>query len=552
MRKCMLTAAAGITMNKIVECVPNFSEGRDEEKIELIVRAIASAPDVFVLDRDMDPDHNRSVITFAGRPEAVVEAAIRAASTAVELIDLNRHIGEHPRIGALDVLPFVPIRGVTMDECVALAHRAGDRIARELRIPVYYYEKAALEPARTDLADVRRGGFEALRDEITTNPDRFPDAGEAMVHPTAGAIAIAARAPLIAYNINLATQDLSIAKKIARAVRGRDGGLQNVKALGIDLKNRRQVQVSINLVDYKATPVFRVFEMVRREAERYGVMVAGSEIIGLIPQSALNACADFFLRIEDFSEDLILEHRLQKELERAGWAWVDQTEKPVEPEVFDEDESPEPGSRTLDGFANEIAESAATPDGGSVAAYAGALAAALGAMVCNLTISHRQEVKADVESVFDQLDQLGADLRLAVEEAAESRMSLEDAIALPRGTDGEKLARTFAIEEATKNAIAVPQRVAQSAFGVIELLSELSEVVNPAVLAELASGAQLALAALRGAAYNVLSLLLTINDEELNSTHRVELRDLIVRGHQMVADIEAIFLQVYPIDSIVT
>lgn len=552
MRKCMLTAAAGITMNKIVECVPNFSEGRDEEKIELIVRAIASAPDVFVLDRDMDPDHNRSVITFAGRPEAVVEAAIRAASTAVELIDLNRHIGEHPRIGALDVLPFVPIRGVTMDECVALAHRAGDRIARELRIPVYYYEKAALEPARTDLADVRRGGFEALRDEIARNPDRFPDAGEAMVHPTAGAIAIAARAPLIAYNINLATQDLSVAKKIARAVRGRDGGLQNVKALGIDLKNRRQVQVSINLVDYKATPVFRVFEMVRREAERYGVMVAGSEIIGLIPQSALNACADFFLRIEDFSEDLILEHRLQKELDRAGWAWVDQTEKPVEPEVFDEDESSEPGSRTLDGFANEIAESAATPDGGSVAAYAGALAAALGAMVCNLTISHRQEVKADVESVFDQLDQLGADLRLAVEEAAESRMSLEDAIALPRGTDGEKLARTFAIEEATKNAIAVPQRVAQSAFGVIELLSELSEVVNPAVLAELASGAQLALAALRGAAYNVLSLLLTINDEELNSAHRVELRDLIVRGHQMVADIEAIFLQVYPIDSIVT
>ncbi len=552
MRKCMLTAAAGITMNKIVECVPNFSEGRDEEKIELIVRAIASAPDVFVLDRDMDPDHNRSVITFAGRPEAVVEAAIRAGSTGVELIDLNRHTGEHPRIGALDVLPFVPIRGVTMDECVALAHRAGDRIARELRIPVYYYEKAALEPERTDLADVRRGGFEALRDEITRNPDRFPDAGEAMVHPTAGAIAIAARAPLIAYNINLATQDLSVAKKIARAVRGRDGGLQNVKALGIDLRNRRQVQVSINLVDYQATPVFRVFEFVRREAERYGVMVAGSEITGLIPQSALNACADFFLRIEDFSEDLILEHRLQKELERAGWAWVDQTEKPVEPEAFKEDESSVPDSRTLDGFANEIAEGAATPDGGSVAAYAGALAAALGAMVCNLTISHRQEVKADVESVFDQLDQLGADLRLAVEEAAESRMSLEDAIALPRETDGEKLARTFAIEEATKNAIAVPQRVAQSAFGVIELLFELSEVVNPAVLAELASGAQLALAALRGAAYNVLSLLLTINDEELNSTHRVELRDLIVRGHQMAADIEAIFLQVYPIDSIGT
>ncbi len=535
-------------MNKIVECVPNFSEGHDEEKIELIVRAIASAPDVFVLDRDLDPDHNRSVITFVGSPDTVVEAAVRAASTAVELIDLNLHTGEHPRIGALDVLPFVPIRGVTLDECVAIAHRAGERIARELHIPVFYYEKAALEPERTDLAEVRRGGFEALREEIEKNPDRFPDAGEARVHPTAGAVAIGARAPLIAYNVNLATEDLSIAKKIARAVRGRDGGLQNVKALGIDLRNRRQVQVSMNLVDHQATPVFRAFEMVRREAERYGVMVAGSEIVGLIPQSALNACADFYLRIENFSEDIVLEYRLQKELERAGWTYAGAAgEEEIEEEIEDE-EPVEPESLTLGEFALEVAEGVSTPDGGSVSAYVGALAAALGSMVCNMTISRKQEIRADAEGILDQLDQLGADLRIALEEQAECRISLDDAIALPRETDAEKLARTFAIEEATRNAIAVPHRIAQSAFGIIELLSELSEVVNPAVLAELAAGAQLALAALRGAAYSVLSLLLTINDEELNRSHREELRDYITRGHRMVADIEAIFLEVYPID----
>ncbi len=304
-------------MNKIVECIPNFSEGRDASIVKAIASAIASVPNVVMLDYTMDSDHHRSVITFAGEPEAVLEAAVLAAARAVELIDLNHHTGEHPRMGALDVLPFVPIKGVTMTDCVALARRAGERIARELRVPVYLYEHAATRSERIDLANVRRGEFEGLREVIAVNPESAPDFGEAKAHPTAGAVAVGARAQLIAYNINLATDDLMIAQKIARAIRGRNGGLQYVKALGFELAARNQVQVSMNLVNYEATPLFRVFEMVKREAERYGVRIVGSEIIGLIPQAALNACADFYLQIENFSEDLVLEERLQAALQES-------------------------------------------------------------------------------------------------------------------------------------------------------------------------------------------------------------------------------------------
>src|SRR5215470_9509943 len=303
-------------MKKIVECIPNFSEGRDRDKIELIVKTIAAVPRVAALDYSMDPDHNRSVITFAGEPDAVVEAAVRAAAVAMELINLNTHAGEHPRLGALDVLPFVPIKGVTMEECVEIARGAGHRIANELGIPVYLYEKAATRRDRVDLANVRRGEFEALRHSIKSDPDRTPDFGSRRVHPTAGAMAVGARAPLIAFNVNLATDDVAVARKIAKAVRASDGGLLNVKALGLELKSRRQTQVSMNLTDYEETPIFRAFEMVRREAERYGVTIVGSEIVGLVPQAALNACSEFYMQIENFSNDVILERRLQAELSK--------------------------------------------------------------------------------------------------------------------------------------------------------------------------------------------------------------------------------------------
>src|SRR5262245_10732898 len=285
-------------MKKIVECIPNFSEGHDSEKLELIVKTIGAVPRVAVLDYSMDSDHNRAVITFAGEPGAVLEAAVRAAAVAVELINLNTHDGEHPRLGALDVLPFVPIKGVTMEECVEMARTAGERIANELNIPVYLYEKAATRRDRTDLANVRRGEFEALRHSIESDPNRKPDFGFRRVHPTAGAMAVGARSPLVAFNVNLATDDLNVAGKIAKAVRVSDGGLLNVKALGMELKSRNQTQVTMNLTDDDATTIFRAFEMVKRDAARYGAAVTGSEIVGLIPQAALNACSEFYLQIE--------------------------------------------------------------------------------------------------------------------------------------------------------------------------------------------------------------------------------------------------------------
>ena len=305
-------------MRKIVECIPNFSEGRRSEVVDQIVAAIKSTSGAVLLDRESDPDHNRSVVTFVAPPDRVVDAAIAGARAASELIDLNKHAGEHPRMGATDVIPFVPISGVTMEECAAMARSCGERMWSELAIPVYLYEKAATRPERENLASLRKGQFEGIRDEIATSEARRPDFGEARVHPTAGITAVGARPPLIAYNVNLGTADLEVAGKIARAVRHQSGGLRYVKALGFELKDRGIVQVSMNMVNYEGTPLFRAFEMVKREAERYGVPVVGSEIVGLVPQRALNAVADFYLQLEKFSEDQILEHRLSAAVEEAG------------------------------------------------------------------------------------------------------------------------------------------------------------------------------------------------------------------------------------------
>jgi len=304
-------------MRKIVECIPNFSEGRDTEIIDRIVSAIKAVPGAVLLDRESDADHNRSVVTFVAPPDRVVDAAIAGASKAAELIDLNRHSGEHPRMGATDVIPFVPISGVTMDDCVQLARECGERMWRELSIPVYLYEKAARRPARENLAAIRKGQFEGIRDEIATSEARRPDFGEPRLHPSAGITAVGARPPLIAYNVNLGTSDVEIANKIARAVRHQTGGLRYVKALGFELKDRAIVQVSMNMVNYEGTPLFRAFEMIKREAERYGVPVVGSEIVGLVPQAALNAVADFYLRLEDFTSEQILEQRLQAAMEES-------------------------------------------------------------------------------------------------------------------------------------------------------------------------------------------------------------------------------------------
>src|SRR5918995_1048212 len=275
-------------MTAWVECVPNFSEGRKPETVRLIADSISAVESACVLDMHIDPDHNRSVITFVAKPERVVDAAVNAVRRASELIDMRLHQGEHPRLGATDVLPFVPVRGVTMDDCVRIAHEAGEIIAQELLIPVYYYEHAALRPERVNLEDVRRGALELLREQITTNPERAPDVGLAQVHDSAGAIAVGARPILIAFNVILRSNDIDIARQIARKIRARNGGLPFLKALGFRLHTRTLVQVSMNLVNYEVTGMTAAYEAVQREADLLGVEILSTEIVGLIPREALD------------------------------------------------------------------------------------------------------------------------------------------------------------------------------------------------------------------------------------------------------------------------
>ena len=297
-------------MDQIVECVPNFSEGRRQAVIDRIVAAMERSPGAQILDVQSDPDHNRSVVTIIGMPQAVVEAVFQGVVAAAELIDMDHHRGGHPRMGAADVIPFVPVRGITMDDCVGLAHQLGQRMGTELGIPVYLYEEAATRPDRHNLANVRRGEYEGLKDEIATNPERAPDYGPAALG-TAGASAIGARPPLIAFNVYLNSGDVGPAKAIAQAVRHSSGGLRYVKALGLLVEG--QAQISMNLTDYRHTPIHRVLELIRIEAARYGLAVTHSEIVGLLPAEAMTDAARFYLQLAGFSPDQILENRLSEE-----------------------------------------------------------------------------------------------------------------------------------------------------------------------------------------------------------------------------------------------
>jgi len=303
-----------IVAEKLIECIPNISEGRDRKKIEAIAQAVRAAPGVKLLDVDPDADHNRTVITFVGEPEAVCEAVLSLTAKAVELIDLSEHRGEHPRMGAVDVIPFVPIKNITMDECVELSKRVGREIWERFQIPVYLYERSATRPEREDLSKIRKGEFEGFSAKIK-EPEWAPDFGERRVHPTAGVVAVGARMPLIAFNVNLGTDNLEIARKIARAVRHSSGGLRYVKALGFAIEERGIVQVSMNMTNYEKTPLHRAFVLIEREAARYGVPVIGSEIVGLVPREALYQAAEFFLQLEDFQREQILEERIEQAVE---------------------------------------------------------------------------------------------------------------------------------------------------------------------------------------------------------------------------------------------
>ncbi|MCL4459702.1 MAG: glutamate formimidoyltransferase [Chloroflexi bacterium] len=300
-------------MRRLIECVPNISEGRRPEVVEQVVSAIRDVPGIYMLDVETDADHNRAVLTFCGEPEPVLEAAFQTVKMAAQLIDLHQHRGQHPRIGAADVVPLVPLSGVTMEECVPLARQLGRRIGAELQIPVYLYSEAATRPERRNLADIRRGEFESLEAEIATNPARQPDFGPSRV-TGAGATAVGVRLPLIAFNVNLATDDVSIAKAIARTVRESSGGLPYVKAIGLPIADRNIVQVSLNMTNYRETPLFQAFEAIKVAAAKYGVTILESEIVGLVPGEALVQVAKHYLQLERFDPRQVLENRLQEAL----------------------------------------------------------------------------------------------------------------------------------------------------------------------------------------------------------------------------------------------
>jgi glutamate formiminotransferase/formiminotetrahydrofolate cyclodeaminase len=468
-------------MPAIVECVPNFSEGRRPEVIEAIIGAALAVDGVVLLDHEMDADHNRAVVTFVGEPKAVADGVYCAIAKAAELIDLTTHTGEHPRMGATDVVPFIPISGISKAECISLAKELGRRVGDELQIPIYLYEAAASRPDRENLADVRRGQYEGIRDEIETNPDRKPDFGPAKMNLKAGATAVGVRFPLIAFNAYLNTPRVSIAKKIAKAIRFGGGGLRFVKAMGFEIKDRNQAQVSMNLVNYTKTPIFRVFNMIKSEAERWGVQVTSSEIVGLTPQKALIDCAEHYLKLENFSIDQVLEEKLTqsmaKQVTEAGLA----------------------------GFANEVASNSPAPGGGSVAAASGMLAASLVAMVGRLTIGKKKydDVKEKMESIISQADVLRATLGKLIQKDADAFNAIMAARKQAKDTDEEKKARLEAITKTTKNACVIPLEVAGKAMDVLLLARQVIEFGNANSVTDGGVGARMAQAAVFSAGWNV-------------------------------------------------
>ena len=475
-------------MSTLVECVPNFSEGRDKVKVDAIVAAM-KMDGVYLLDREMDADHNRCVITIVGGREAIQEAAIRGVGRAAELIDLNQHRGAHPRMGAADVVPFIPIEGVSIEDCVAMARHAGEQIWKRYQIPVYLYEAAATMPERQNLENIRRGQFEGIRDEIATNPARRPDFGEPRVHPTAGATVVGARKFLLAYNVFLNTPDVEIAKKIAKAVRFSTGGLRFVKGAGFLV--RGLAQVSMNLTDFEQTPVHRVFEFVKREAARFGVMPVSSEIVGLIPKKALEQAAEWFLQVENFDSSLILENRLSAVM--GGKMAIGGFRAGVEP------------------FVEQLAAPTATPGGGSAAAASTAMAAALATMVASMSRGKKAylQYERELSAAIARLATLREELKAAIDADAESYNSVMKAYKQAK----ESANADGLIDAALKQATSVPLNVAQRAHEVAEITEKLKPITNPNMKSDLTTALALARAAIVGALANV-----EINLESLKDT----------------------------------
>jgi glutamate formiminotransferase / formiminotetrahydrofolate cyclodeaminase len=478
-------------MSTLVECVPNFSEGRDKSKVDAIIDAM-KIPGVYLLDREMDVDHNRSVVTLVGERQAIQEAAIRGVGKAAELIDLNVHSGAHPRMGATDVVPFIPIEGVTIEDCVAIANHVGEEIWKRYQIPVYLYESAARTPERQGLENIRRGQFEGIRAEIVTNPARKPDIGEPRVHPTAGATVVGARKFLIAYNVFLNTPDVEIAKKIAKAVRFSSGGLRFVKGAGF--LARGQAQVSMNLTDFEQTSIHRVFELVKREAARYGVMPVSSEIVGLIPKRALEDAAEWFLQVENFNSSLILENRLAAVM--GGKMAVGGLRAGIEP------------------FIEQLAAPTPTPGGGSASAAAGAMAAGLATMVASMSRGKKAYLKfeSQLSAAIAQLTGLREELKAAIDADAESYDSVMKAYKSAKSAPDDKSGEGV-IESALKEATNIPLNVAEKTHQIAQIAHSLEPITNPNMKSDLTTASALASAAITGALANVEINLASIKDQ---------------------------------------
>lgn len=501
-------------MPRLVECVPNFSEGRRPEVVEAIRGAIASVEGVSILDASSDASHNRSVITFVVPLDRAVEAAFAGVRTALQLIDLSSHQGEHPRIGAADVIPFVPLEGTTIDDCIALARELGARVGKELEIPVYLYERAATRPGRQNLADVRRGQFEGLRKEIGVNAERDPDFGPARIHPTFGAVAIGARPFLVAYNIYLGgAENLQIAKNIAKAVRGSSGGFPFVKALGLEVDG--QAQVSMNLVDTENTPLHVVFDAIRERALEAGIEVTWSEIIGLVPERVLFDAAASQLRLTQFAPEQVLERKVH--------------------EVAS-------GGESVSAFVASVASSEPVPGGGSVAAHAGALAAALAQMVAGLTIGKKKyaAVEEDMRGVASKAAKLSAQLMALVQRDAHAYAAVASAYRLAKEPAEAADHRAAAIQNALIAAARVPLETCRACRDVAELARILGEKGNSNAITDAGVCALLAEAGCRGAGYNVQINVASLDDRSRGAGLSAEALNLVNETAAIAAGVAAL------------
>ena len=478
--------------NKLVECIPNFSEARRTNVIEKIIAEIDAIEEIRILDQHSDSDHNRTVVTFVGPPEAVEEAAFQAIKKAGELIDLDTHQGEHPRIGATDVVPFVPISGITMVECVEMARRLGKRVGEQLKIPVYLYEEAATRPERTNLENIRRGQYEALKKEIGVDPAREPDFGPASITP-AGATVIGARQPLIAFNVYLTTDDVSIANQIARKIRHSSGGLRFVKSMGVLVDGR--AQVSMNLTNFRRTAIASVVEMIRREALRYGVQIHHSELVGLIPNEALVDAAVWYMQMDQFEPNQILETRLFEEAAKPRGS-------------IQESLTPN--------FLEALASGEPTPGGGSASAFAAAMAASLVAMVGRVTVGKKKyaDVEGEIWPLIDEALELQKMMQEAVDKDAAVFEAYMKARRLPRDTEEQKSDRIKAIQAASINAAEVPLQVAQQALQILRLAVKAAELGNVNAISDAGTAAALVKSAIKGAGLNVRINLLGMEKEK--------------------------------------